>query len=424
MWNPFRKKEKRESLEEILIKGGLSTDIVTLEQALNIPSFSACLELITTTIASLPILLYREQSGKVEIVKDDDRVRLLNDDTQDTLDGWQFKRAMVSDYLLRGASYAYINRTRNRVKSLHYVDNLHVGVHSFTDPIYKKYDILVNGEAFRDFEFVKMCRKSRDGVTGHGIIKEHNKLLSLVYNAIIYEETLVKTGGNKKGFLKSQGRLSKDAIDELKNAWNNLYKNNTESVVILNNGLEFQDASNTNTEMQLSENKQKNSDEICKLFLVPPRILTGEASDEEYFNWIKICIMPIVSAFESALNKELLLPSEKDNYYFSFDLNELLKGDIEKRFKAYEIGTKNGILQIDEVRYIENLPPLGLEFIKLGLQDVLYNPNTKEIYTPNTDKSATMGNSAESEGAADEGNASNTGFNQIQGQSSVSNQEG
>ena len=125
--------------------------------------------------------------------------------------------------------------------------------------------------------------------------------------------------------------------------------------------------------------------------LVPPRILTGEANEEEYNNWIKICILPILSAFESALNKDLLLPSEKEDHFFAFDTNDLTKADVEKRFKAYELGIKNGVLQIDEARFKENLPPLGLKFLKLGLQDVLYFADSEEIYTPNTNKLAKMG---------------------------------
>lgn len=389
-FNFFRKKEKRQTLEEILIQGSLDTTEITKEQALNIPSVSACMELICNTIASLPIVLYRESGKTIEIVEDDSRVSLLNNDTKDILNGYQFKRALIEDYFLYGSGYAYINRVRNEAKSIHYVENVHVGVNGTTDPIFKKVEILVNGLAYREWEFIKLTRKSKDGVTGTGVIKENNKALSVAYNTLLFENDLLTTGGNKKGFLRSQGRLSKESVDELKLAWNNLYKNNTENVVVLNNGLDFQEASSTSVEMQLSEHKTTNSSEICKLFLVPPNILSGEASDEEYSNWIKICILPILNAFESALNKDFLLPSEKESFYFAFDTNDLQKGDIEKRFKAYELGTKNGILQIDEVRYKENLPPLGLKFIKLGLQDVLYNPETQEIYTPNTNKSTNM----------------------------------
>lgn len=389
-FNFFRKKEKRQTLEEILIQGGILTSEITKEQALNIPSVSACVELICTTIASLPINLYQENGKTTEIVENDVRVSLLNDNTEDILDGYQFKRAMIEDYVLCGSGYAYINRVRNQVKSIHYVDNIHVGINKMPDPIFKEATILINGMPYEDWEFIKLTRKSKDGVTGKGIIKENNKALSVAYNTLLFEDDLLITGGNKKGFLRSQGRLSKEAVDELKLAWNNLYKNNTENVVILNNGLDFQEASSTSVEMQLSEHKTTNSSEVCKLFLVPPSILNGQASDEEYNNWIKICIVPILNAFECALNKDFLLPSEKESFYFAFDTHELTRASIKERYEAYEIGTKNGILQIDEVRYKENLPPLGLNFIKLGLQDVLYNPETQEIYTPNTNQTNNM----------------------------------
>jgi hypothetical protein len=171
--------------------------------------------------------------------------------------------------------------------------------------------------------------------------------------------------------------------------------------------------------LQLNENKTTNSDDICKLFLTPPNILSGEAGEEEYNNWVKVCILPLISAFESALNKDFLLPSERENRYFAVDTTELTKGDIEKRFAAYNIGIKGGFMQIDEVRYKENLSPLNLNWLKLGLQDVLYFPDSEEIYTPNTNKLAKMGEQPEIEpngvvnnGGFNQGVSNKTGFNQ------------
>ena len=99
----------------------------------------------------------------------------------------------------------------------------------------------------------------------------------------------------------------------------------------------------------------------------------------------------------------------------------LTKGDIEKRFKAYELGIKNGVLQIDEARYKENLPPLGLKFLKLGLQDVLYFADSEEIYTPNTNKLAKMGenptvepNGGTENGGFNKGLPNNSGYGQEQ----------
>lgn len=156
------------------------------------------MELISSTVASLPVFLYREEDGKVTTIEDD-RVNLINDDTGDTLMAISLK-SLITDYLLNGTGFAYINRERNAVKSLHYVDYGQVSIKMNTDPIFKSYDILVYDRTYREFEFLKITRNTKDGVTGKGILKENNKMLSVVYNSLVFEEVLVKTGGNKRDF--------------------------------------------------------------------------------------------------------------------------------------------------------------------------------------------------------------------------------
>ncbi|NEY99249.1 phage portal protein [Heyndrickxia shackletonii] len=402
----FKKQEQRDSmtLEELLLSAGIPLNDITKEQALTIPAVSAASGLISDIIASLPIHLYKEENGKVIEVKNDPRVSMLNDDTKDTLNGFQFKKALIEDYLLNGAGYAYINRQRNNVKSLNYVEYKDISVNVGVDPIFKSYDILVNGQTYRDFEFLKIARNSKDGVTGKGIIHENNKMLSVAYYSLIFEEVLVKTGGNKKGFLTSESKLTDEVIAALKRSWNDLYKNNSENVMILNKGLDFKESSNTSVEMQLNENKKTNSAEILKLFLVFPSILDGSASDDVYNEWIKICISPKLTEIETCLNKDLLLPSEQDSFYFAIDSKELLKGDMEKRYKAYEIALKNKILDINEVRYLEDREPIKAfeDIVVLGLNDVLYNIKTGAVYTPNTDKSTNMNNPDTTLGGGDD----------------------
>ena len=82
-------------------------------------------------------------------------------------------------------------------------------------------------------------------------------------------------------------------MDALKKAWNNLYGNSEENIIILNKGLKFQEASNTSVEMQLNENKETNSTEICKLFNVPESIIKGTASAEDYVIGFKVAVMPV-----------------------------------------------------------------------------------------------------------------------------------
>ena len=86
------------------------------------------------------------------------------------------------------------------------------------------------------------------------------------------------------------------------------------------------------------------------------------------------------------LAKDYLLEKERESYFFAFDTKDLLKVDMEKRYRAYEIASRKGFMQIDEIRTLENLAPLGLDFVKLGLQDVLLDVDTGDIYTPNTNQ--------------------------------------
>lgn len=48
-------------------------------------------------------------------------------------------------------------------------------------------------------------------------------------------------------------------------------------------------------------------------------------------------------------------------------------------------------LQIDEIRKEEDYKPIGFNYMTLGLADVLLNPQTMEVFTPNTGQTASLG---------------------------------
>lgn len=385
--------EPQQVANDVILSALLSDETVTEKQALNIPAVARCVNLICETVSMVPVKLYKEEiiDGKRKTVEvpEDARCSLLNEDTKDALDGTQFKKAMVRDYLLNVNAYAYINKRRNTVKSLNYVDCSNILITKNADPIFKDYNISVNGQTYKPFEFLKIMKSTKDGARGVGIIEENNELLKVAYTTLKFEQNLVSTGGNKKGFINAKNRLTKEAIDALKAAWDKFYSNNEEKMIILNDGLTFQEASNTSVEMQLNENKNSINNSILDIFGVPAT-----------WNWetfIKTAIMPILKTIECALNRDLLLEKEKKSLYFAFDTKEIIKGDIKTWFEAYKTALDSNLMQIDEVRYLEDLEPLGLNFIKLGLQDVLFNPETKQIYTPNTNQINTITKKGDSE---------------------------
>ena len=390
----FKRVERRDEsceAEDVLLRRAISGEAVTRENVMEIPAVSACVKIISETIAKLPIKLYRDEGNEVKEIKDDIRVKLLNDDTGDLLSPIQMKKKFIEDYLLSGAGYIYIGRELNSVSGLYYVNYDDVSISYNADPIYKRADILIGGARYREHEIITIARRSRKGLTGEGIIDECQTLLSLILGSLIYERSLVNTGGNKKGFLKSENRLDEGVIGELKKAWKRFYANNEENIIVLNKGIDFKEASNTVVEMQLNESKAANKEALCNVFAVPPKIIFGGADDNDRQMLIDEAIIPIVKEFEDALNRNLLLEKEKGSLYFALDTKNLMTWDISKRFLAYKTALDSNFMQIDEVRYELDLPALDMNFIKLGLQDVLLDPKTGLIYTPNTDATAKLG---------------------------------
>ena len=367
---------------------GFTDGNVTFEQALQIPAVAASIDFISSICARVPVKLYEENGSDTNELTDDGRVSLLNGDTGDLLNAYQMKKAWVRDYF-DGRGYIYINQRRNRVESLHYVEKAQISVSRYKNPIFKDADIHVAGSRYYPWEFLRLCRNTKDGVTGESITDSSSLILSLYYETMKFERRLMNKGGNKKGFLTSEKKIGDEALSKMRETWHNVFDTNSESMMVLNSGIKFQEASATSTELQLNENKETNSNDILLLFLLSAKALQG-ASDDEIVSVVKTACIPIIEQMEAAYNSGLLLESEKKTKYFSCDTSKLERGDILKRYQAYEIALKSHFMQPDEVRYEEDKKPLGLNWIELGLDSVLFNPETKEIYTPNTNQSAVM----------------------------------
>lgn len=406
LFDRFRKEEKREETpapvnqemvaNDVLLKALLNSEPITREQALTLPAVSGAVDFISGMIASMPVKLYKYKDGKVESKDDDPRVLLLNGDTGDTLDAFQMKKAMVEDYLLGKGGYSYIRRNRNDVTGLFYVKDIYVSAIPNFKPIYKDFYLIVEGETYQKYEFIKLLRNTKDGATGVGLTEEVGTALETAFNTLLYQLNIVKSGGNKKGFLKSQRKLGQDEINVLKQAWNNLYANSTENVVVLNNGLEFQEASNSSVEMQLNESKKTLQTEINNIFHIYPN---------DFYRTFKEGIYPIVKAFTTALNKDLLLEKEKNKMFFEFDVKEILKANPKEQAEIYKLYKEIGMLTINELRRMDNRNMIeGMDVLNVGLGAVLYDANTHQFYTPNTDTTANITDTPEDtpESAIDE----------------------
>lgn len=380
----FKKKNEItvDSVDDILLKALLEGETIGRNEAMTLPAVFKAVDFICGTIAMIPIKLYEITEDKKVKEIEDSRVNLLNDDTKDTLDGVQFKRAIVEDYLLDKGGYAYINKMRNTVKSLNYVEPNKIDIFYNEDPIFKSYHFTIDGKDYQDYDFIKLLRNTKNGYSGTGVTQQVSKAIETAYQTMLYQLILLKTGGNKKGFLKSENVLTNEAIEKLKAAWKKLYSNNESNVVVLNKGLDFKESSSSSVEMQLNESKNTLNKEIDGIFHIK----------DNYSDTFKEAIQPIISAFECALNRNLLLEKEKKTRYFAFDLKEALKGTLKERFEAYKVAKETGWITLNEIRYLEDYDSIdGLDIVAMSLGNVIYDTKEKKFYTPNTDSEKKIG---------------------------------
>lgn len=386
MFNWFKKEERATDNEVIAdFLGGLTqltSKTISKQDALSIPVVAKSTNWIASVVAGLPITMYRKtEKGYIEVY-DDYRLSLLNNYSGNCMTANDLKRQLITDLLLDGNGYAYISKHGNKITKLSYVPTTKLTYTESVDSVDKIVNVWVDGKQVQDYNVFRLVNNTKNGISGIGFVSDCQNLLSTILSSLQYENSSISSGV-RRGFLKSKTKLDPEKITELKRAWRKLTSPTQSDVLVLNAGLEFEDASNTATESQLSQNKVINTQQVLAYFGLPTNFLDG-ANSEAYLTAVRIAVLPIVKQLVTALNNYLLLESEKSNLRFDIDTSELLRINANERYNAYQTGLNSGILTIDEVRRMENLPVLDMSYLKLGLGDVLYSIKDGNIFVPNT----------------------------------------
>lgn len=398
MFDWFKRSNDAEILADIAEGYAPSnTATKTRQDALSIPAVATAVDWIAGAIASLPIRMYKATESGYQEVFDDYRLPLVNQYSGNCMTASDLIRNIITDYLLDGNGFAYVVKRGNKIEKLSYIPPFKLSYTESVDVIDKVLKIWIDSREIRDYDLLRICRHTKNGLTGIGFVSDNQLLLSTILNSLDYENKTTSSGV-RRGFLKSKFKLDPEKLKSLKTAWRKL-RNRDSDVLVLNNGIEFENATSTAVESQMSQNKEINTRSILTYFGLPNNFLSNANSDS-YKTAVQIAVLPLVSILENALNEFLLLESEKGNMKFIIDTNSLLRTNILERFNSYKTGLDSGVLTIDEVRRLENLPVLDLPYVKMSLGDVLYNTNNGNIFVPNTGQIIKQG-----EEISDENNA-------------------
>jgi HK97 family phage portal protein len=327
---------------------------MTKDSALAVSAVYACINKISSTIASLDLHLYRNESGVKTEVTDHPAYLLCDSEPNAYYTAFQFWQFIVSDALMHGHGYAIIERDQNgrpkrllltspnSIKSMD-VQGRRIYVYAETDePLYNE-DVLCI-EAFR----------------GISPIQEHIENIGLGYAAQQYGASFFGSGGNMSGVLMTDKQLSEDQYRRLSSTWQTKYHgmNSSHATAILEAGLKYERVGIPPDQSQFLGVRKYQTEEICRIYNVPTSMV--QVGDQKYSNveqqdlfFAKHTLHPWLVSIEQEMNRKLLLPAEKKKHQFKFDMMSLMRGDMASRSAYYHTLLGDGCLTINEVRGLE-----------------------------------------------------------------------
>lgn len=265
-WN--RKKEQRglNYINPISLNSSV-LPFSTSYSNMNVASAYRCTELISDSIATLPIFVKRKDSnGNTNVVKNHPLTTLFSNGNM-TISPYNFIKLLVQSVILRGNGFAIIHRdTKGVPQRLQYIESNRVTIdyQEFSDTLTYK----ITGakkSVYYPNEILHFVKNSYDGVHGISLVKFAEKALSLAQATEQSASSYFENGGQLSGIISANTPLNAQQRDEILTTWNSTYNSNgSRGVCVLPGNLNYQSISMNAEESQMLESRKYNSEDICR----------------------------------------------------------------------------------------------------------------------------------------------------------------
>lgn len=346
--------------------------------ALQTTAVYACVRILSETIASLPLHVYRyTEGGKA---KDTEHVlyTLLHDEPNPDMTSFVFRETLMSHLLIWGNAYSQILRDRSgQVIGLYPLLPDQMSVHRSEKGklyyVYNRYE--EDNPNFQEKGSIVLSQEEVlhipglgfDGLIGYSPIALAKNAVGMTLACEEYGASFFGNGANPGGVLEHPGILKDPG--KVRDSWNAVYQGtrNAHKVAVLEEGMSYKQIGIPPEEAQFLETRKFQINEIARLFRIPPHMV-GDLEKSSFSNieqqsleFVKYTLDPWVVRFEQALKKSLLLPEEKKTHFIKFNVDGLLRGDYQSRMNGYAIGRQNGWLSTNDIRELEELNPIPPE---------------------------------------------------------------
>ena len=350
-----------------------SGEQVDEKSAMQIATVYACVRLLADSVAQLPLHLFRVvgEDGQ-EKANDHPLYNILYRQPNPEMTDFSFKEVLMTHLLLWGNAYVQIIRDgKNNVLGLYPLlpenveidrdakGNLYYIYHAYTDevPGDNNKDI-----TFRRDEILHIPGLGFNGLVGFSPIAMMKNSLGTNIAVEKYGSSFFKNGAQPSGVLEHPGVL-KDP-QKIRDNWSSVYggAGNAHKVAVLEENMHYKPISLPPEDSQFLSTREFGVEEICRIFRVPPHMVqdlkraTYSNIEHQSIDFVVHTLDPWLIRIEKAIIKE-----EKDVYFPKFNVDGLLRGDIESRMRAYGTGISNGFFSPNDARRKENMPLIPAE---------------------------------------------------------------
>lgn len=381
----FWQKEQRSLEQEITpsVAGiGFSLFKGYSQPALSLSAVFAAVEIISNSVAELPITIKTKEENKVSLVKNHILYNVFKDGQ---LTKYMLMKSLISDMLLYGNGFAYIKRAQDGTPiELIYLPSNEVTIfyNNVTRQLYYLAPNVQQGN-IEPSNMIHILKNSINGVEGIGVLKYAYNTISLSNYTEKAALDYFSSGCHVNGILKTtdpKSRLRQEQREQIYDAWQQGHGKNGTGMAILEGGLDYQAVSSNSKDAQLLETRVFNLQEVARFFNINP-VLLGDLTHSSYstieaslLEFVTHTLFPYIILIEDEFTRKLIKKSEH-NLYIDLDESFLLKSDKQNEAAYLSTLTKAGIMTTNEARLQLGLNPIdGGDTLMIPFTDV--NQNT------------------------------------------------
>jgi HK97 family phage portal protein len=196
-----------------------------------------------------------------------------------------------------------------------------------------------------------------------------------------FAATFFGSGTNLAGVIEFPGNLTQEQADNLRGGFDSRHSGWSRSnrTGVLSGGATFKPTQIDPQSSSLIESRRMAVEDVARAFNIPPHLLglpgtMAYASVEENNRaWLTTSISPMVQKIENAISPLMKRSPGGENAYIKFNMDALLRANMQARMAAYATGLQSGWLTINDVRRWEDLYPvddLAADTVRVPLANV------------------------------------------------------